>query len=105
MKLSRVPRLIVGVLATERITRLIVEDEITRPLREAITTQFPNSKLTYLVSCKACVSVWAALAVSSGLVPRRVTSALAFSSAMLILDRQDERVGAIVSAQARKSRG
>lgn len=89
------------VLATDRLTRLVVDDEITRPVREAIERRWPDSKVAYLVSCRACVSIWAALLVSSGAVPRRVLSALALSSAVLTLDRQDERLGGVVASYRR----
>lgn len=87
-----------SVLAVNRITHLIVDDEITRPLREAVERRWPDSKLSYLVTCPKCVSVWAGLAVSSGLVPRRVSWALALSAASLLVDDQTDRIGAVVSA-------
>lgn len=102
MKLSE---FVIRTLATERLTRLVVDDELTRPVREAVGTRWPDSKMNYLVSCRACVSVWAGLAVSSGIVPRRVQLALALSSAMLAMDRQDDRVSALTAAKARHLRG
>lgn len=94
-----------ALLAVDRITRLVTEDEITRPIREAVQRKWPDSKMAYAVSCHACVSVWAGLLVSSGLIPRRVVSALAASGAVLIMDRQDERVGDVVSAYRRRASG
>lgn len=93
----------IAVLAVDRIARLIVEDEITRPIREAISERWPDSKMSYLVSCKACVSVWGGLAVCSGKMPRPVIYALAASATVLLIDRQDERVGSLVSAYRRKA--
>lgn len=92
-------------LAVDRITRLITEDEITKPIREAVARKWPDSKMAYAVECHACVSVWAGLLVSSGLVPKWVVSGLAASAAVLIVDRQDERVGAVVSAYRRRASG
>lgn len=58
--------LIVDVLATQRITRLTIEDKITEDVREAIIEKYPPSehKLGYFVTCPHCVSVWAAGAVT-----------------------------------------
>lgn len=95
----------VGVLAADRITQLVVEDEITRPIREAVERRFPDSKLAYLVACKACVSVWAGLAVSSRKMPRPVVSALALSAATLLLAEQNERIGAVVATYRRANSG
>lgn len=95
---------VLRLLAVDRMTQLVTEDEITRPIREGIARRWPDSKVAYLVSCRACVSVWVALLVSSGIVPRRVLSALALSSAVLIIDRQDERVGAVVGAYNKRAR-
>lgn len=87
-----------NVLAVNRITHLIVDDEITKPIREAVARRWPDSKASYLITCPKCVSVWAGLAVSSGRVPRPVLWALALSSASLLVDDQTDRLGAIVSA-------
>lgn len=59
-----IEQLAVNVLATERVTRLVVEDEITRELRYWVQSKWPTSKVSYLVTCPYCVSVWAGLAVS-----------------------------------------
>ncbi|HSX22677.1 MAG TPA: DUF1360 domain-containing protein [Gaiellaceae bacterium] len=48
-------------LATYRVTRLITTDEITRPAREALVKRLESRghhKLTYLLQCPYCVSVW-----------------------------------------------
>lgn len=69
---------VVEVAATARITRLVVEDEIFRPVREGIEDWAgPDSKLTYLVNCPYCVSVWAGSAVQ--VLPDWVVKALALS--------------------------
>lgn len=96
--------LLVGVLAVDRLVRLVVDDEISRPLRNWVDGKWPDSKVSYLVHCKACVSVYAGLLVSSGLAPRKVIWALALSGAVLAADRQDERIGALVGAYQRKAR-
>lgn len=74
--------LLVDVAATWRITRLITEDEIARPLREATT---PGSRVEYLLECPYCVSVWVGAAVASGIVPDRVKTALALSAGAVLI--------------------
>lgn len=73
---------LVDVAATWRITRLITEDEIARPLREATT---PGGRVEYLLSCPYCVSVWAGAAVASGAVPAKVRMALALSAGAIVV--------------------
>lgn len=58
--------LLLDSLAVYRITRLIVTDEITAPLRDPIIDwldEHEHPKLAYLLSCPWCASVWAAAAV------------------------------------------
>lgn len=74
-------KLAVGVAATWRITRLIVDDEVAAPLRNAVGDRWPGSKAEYLVNCPYCVSVWAGAAVV--VAPAAVTSALALSAGTL----------------------
>lgn len=93
----------IKLLAVDRLTQLVVDDEITRPVREFVDRRWPGSKLSYLVSCKACVSVWAGLVVSSGKIPRSVLSALAASNVVLLVDRNDERLGALVTAYRKRA--
>jgi hypothetical protein len=51
-------------LATARLTRLIVADQITAPLRSAAWRVDPHMwHVGYLVSCPHCTGIWAALAV------------------------------------------
>lgn len=48
-------------LATARGTTLIVNDYITEPFRKAVQRRYGDeSKLTYLVNCTYCTSVWVA---------------------------------------------
>lgn len=64
--------LAVGALAVHRLTRLAVEDEVTRPARERIQEAAPEGRLAYFVTCPWCVSVWvgAAWAALSAVAPR-----------------------------------
>lgn len=75
--------LIVDVLATKRLVRLIVQDEITRPVREMAGRKDP--RLAYLVGCKSCSSVWAAL-LNIYVMPRSVKVALAVSESVILID-------------------
>lgn len=52
-------------LSTYRLTKLAMDDEITRELREKVYTRIQgNQKLEYLASCPWCLSIYAgALAV------------------------------------------
>lgn len=88
-----------AVLAADRATQLVTEDEITRPLREAVQRRWPNSRIAYAVGCRACISVWAGLALSSGKVPRTVSWALALSAAAGLVRTTDERIGELVTAR------
>lgn len=55
----------VDALATYRLTRLIVEDEITSPLRETIWDTYDpgETKIGYLITCPWCVSMWVGASV------------------------------------------
>lgn len=57
-------------LATQRLTQLIVKDEVTRPVREAIedwangASEFSfKDRVAVLTSCPACMSVWSGFAI------------------------------------------
>lgn len=53
-------------LATHRATALWISDELCRPWREGLTNYFLNwHRLTYLLNCPFCVSVWAGLVSSA----------------------------------------
>jgi hypothetical protein len=67
--------------ATWRITRLVVDDEIARPFREAVSKRWPGSKAEYLVNCPYCVSVWAGAAAA--VMPKWLACSLAFSAGTL----------------------
>jgi hypothetical protein len=49
--------LTVSALAVYRLTRLLVEDEVTRPVRERLAEN-AEGRLAYFVTCPWCVSVW-----------------------------------------------
>lgn len=57
----------IDALAVHRITRLVIEDEITADFREWVLEHHGHpsqSKLSYFVTCPHCVSVWAAALVA-----------------------------------------
>ncbi|MGW3610581.1 hypothetical protein ACWD6N_11935 [Micromonospora sp. NPDC005163] len=57
----------VVLLFVARVTRLVVADEITRRLREAVVRQLPDgSLLAYLLFCRWCLSVWIAVPAVGG---------------------------------------
>lgn len=53
--------LIVDALAVHRITKLVIDDEITEPIRQMVWKRFPpeTTKIGYLTTCPWCVSIWA----------------------------------------------
>lgn len=57
-------------LATYRLTKLVIDDEVTAELRDAAYTHLNNhpgklsKKLTYFLSCPWCVSIWAGAAIT-----------------------------------------
>ena len=71
--------------AVARITGLVTSDEITAPMRRAAWVI--DDRLGYLVDCPYCTSVWAAAAVTSGLVPRPLLRLLALSQAAVLLEK------------------
>lgn len=75
--------LLILALATYRLSRLVVEDEITASLRDKIWAKYPPStKLGYLLTCYWCTSVWisTALIFSYILIPTvTITVALIFA--------------------------
>lgn len=57
-------------LAVARMTRLVTQDEITRPLRGMVLRRLNDEnpvhlKLAYLLECPWCVSIWVGAAVFS----------------------------------------
>ena len=67
-------------LATYRLTRLVIQDEITAELRAKAFEQIAKlpdplaTKLTFLLTCPWCVGIWAAGAI---LVLRKTSPELA----------------------------
>jgi hypothetical protein len=64
--LDRPLPVLVGALAVARLTRLVIEDEITSPLRDRITQwadgadDATSASVRYLLTCPWCVSIWTA---------------------------------------------
>lgn len=91
--------LLINALAISRLTTLIAQDEITQPVRDAVSRladQHENvwtTKLEYLVSCTKCVSVWAAFGIllaNRWRWARPLVSSLAGSqAAMMVMTAQD----------------
>lgn len=78
-------------LATRRLVRLVSEDKITEGPRAKVASLHPS--LAYLVTCRACTSVWAAAAVT--LAPTPIRWVLAASEGAIItgaLSKMVERV-------------
>lgn len=65
-------------LATYRLSRLAIEDEITAEVREKVWKVFPpeKSKVGYLLTCYWCTSIYAAsaLEISRMIAPRTTRS-------------------------------
>lgn len=52
------------VVATYRLTKMIMEDRITEDLRALVYAKFPReSKISYLMGCPWCLSIWAGAAI------------------------------------------
>ncbi len=81
-------------LATKRMTRLMVDDEILSDARDLFWARYPpdTHKLGYLMTCHACSSVWAAAFVTSRLVPSYVRNVLALSEAALLLQAVEDKL-------------
>jgi hypothetical protein len=68
----------ISALATYRLSRLVIEDEITADVRNKIWKVFPpeRSKVGYLLTCYWCTSIYAAsaLEISRMIAPRTTRS-------------------------------
>lgn len=53
------------ILATYRLTKLIIDDKLMEDVREAVFEKFPpeSTKVGYLFTCPWCVSMWVGLGV------------------------------------------
>jgi hypothetical protein len=89
--------LAVGALAVHRLTRLVIEDEVTSPVRARIrrwsdgTAERPaHPAVSYFLTCPWCVSVWVAagwatLTATAPAVAAPAGAVLAWSSAAGLL--------------------
>ncbi len=82
-------------LATYRLTRLVVDDVITAPIREQIFEKHPphDRSWSYALTCPWCASIWIGLGVaaSRALVPKvwdPVASGLAASAVAGIISER-----------------
>lgn len=62
---------LLGTLATARLTRLIIHDEITKPLRRQVLRRLDPERefdlmVAYLLDCGWCMSIWVAGALAAG---------------------------------------
>lgn len=89
-------------LATTRLTQLAVEDEITRPVRDAIDRWATDAeefsfreRVAELSECPACMSIWAGagilVAEQTG-IGRFLVRVLALSQATLAVKTVIERI-------------
>ena len=90
--------LAVSALATYRLSRLAVEDEIAAPIRDRVWKRYPpeSTKVGYLLTCYWCSSMYAAsaLEISRMIAPkttRAVETVLALSAvAGIVAARMDD---------------
>jgi hypothetical protein len=95
-------RAIIGVVATQRLTQLITEDEIARPIREKVNNWAGDApefsakeRLAYMVECPACTSIWAGglvAVLSTFRLGRILNGVLALSGAALAVDATINRI-------------
>lgn len=79
---------LIDALATHRLTKLVIDDYITEPLRDKVYEKFgepDESKISYLIGCPWCTSMYAGAFVVAArtIAPkawRPLAYALAFSS-------------------------
>jgi hypothetical protein len=90
--------LAVDTLASYRLTKLIRDDLVTEPFRESVYSRFGppgESKVSYLVNCPWCLSIWfgAAFALARRRTPAAaqvVARALALSALTGLLNQKAE---------------
>ena len=95
-------RLLVESLAVARLTRLVTEDEITRPVRERVERWADGKpegsvaeRASFGITCAACSSVWAAAAVLAARghpVGRSAVAVLALSQAGILVLAVNDRL-------------
>lgn len=95
----------VGGLATARLTRLVVADEILEPVRRRLLVRLDpdngfHQKLVYLATCQWCVSMWIGTPVAAAIltfpdswVTWSVLLTLAFSQITGILGVMESHYG------------
>lgn len=90
--------LVLGGLATYRLTRLVVKDEIFSRPRNWVWKKFPPEKnwFGYLFTCVWCTSIWVALLLllSSIIIPvvtLGIETVLAFSALAGLLTAYEEK--------------
>ncbi len=79
---------LIDALATHRLTKLVIDDKITEDAREKVFHKYGEpheSKVSYLVTCPWCSSIWIGLGVVAArtIAPRAwrpLSYALAFST-------------------------
>jgi hypothetical protein len=73
------------VLATRRLVHLIAKDEIFEDARVWLFDRWPpeENRLTYLLTCERCLSIWAGFVVA-GLLPQVLIDTLAASEATIL---------------------
>lgn len=88
----------VGTLASYRLTRLVVEDEILSDVRQWVWDSHPpeETKIGYFITCPFCVSVWAAgLVALTGRAQygplATIRNALAMSGAVSLIQESLDR--------------
>lgn len=96
---SPVLRAVTGALATYRLTKLVNEDKLTEDLRQRVVDHFGelnDSKVSYLVHCPWCVSIYAGAAVAfvdtmfpNSRVAKAALAALAFSAVTGIMAERE----------------
>jgi len=94
--------LAVRTLACYRLTRLVIDDKITEPVRDRIFARYgdpADSKVSFGVTCPHCVSIYLGIALSSvhmiapnSRLVRAGTEALALSALTgLLYEREGSR--------------
>lgn len=62
--MNKAVALATDIVATYRLTKLVMEDKITEDFRDYIYERFPrDSKISYLIGCPWCISIWSAVVI------------------------------------------
>jgi hypothetical protein len=88
MRMMLIVSVLVATLAVARVTRFIVDDQLSIGFRRAVMNRWgEDSWQSYLVTCPWCVSVWIALPIMPVAVlwPNRwVIAALSIAAASMV---------------------